>query len=137
MCSPESPPDLNSDEIIFLRENEDEMKRLAGLCEVQKHGMEDLEDEIAEAVNNGWDITHETAQMSQLSREFNRNNARLSVLREQIFALRGKQHESGDIIPSRHMVLELKSAISSRMGSPIMKESLRCPPSPAESNMSN
>lgn len=43
MCSPESPPDLNSDEIIFLRENEDEMKRLAGLCEVQKHGMEDLE----------------------------------------------------------------------------------------------
>ena len=27
---------------MFLRENEDEMKRLTGLCEVQKHGMEDL-----------------------------------------------------------------------------------------------
>ena len=42
MCSPESPPVLNSDEIIFLKENEDEMNRLTGLCEVQKHGMEDL-----------------------------------------------------------------------------------------------
>ena len=42
MCSPESPPVLSSDEIIFLRENEDEMNRLTGLCEVQKYGMEDL-----------------------------------------------------------------------------------------------
>ncbi|RBR21363.1 uncharacterized protein FIESC28_04900 [Fusarium coffeatum] len=103
MCSPESLPALSSDEIIFLRENADELKRLTGLCEVQKHGMEDLKEEIAEAVDKGRDITHETAQMSQLSREFNRNNARLSVLREQIVALRGKQDESGDIVPPRYM----------------------------------
>ncbi|CAG7563895.1 unnamed protein product [Fusarium equiseti] len=122
MCSPAPPLVLSSDEVIFLRENQDELKRLTGVCDVQKHELKDLQEEIDEGILKGKDVIHETAQMSQLSRTFNCNNARLSVLREQIVALSGKQDEAGVIVPSRSATLELKSAISSRMGSPIIKE---------------
>ncbi|KAJ4138340.1 hypothetical protein NW768_002163 [Fusarium equiseti] len=91
MCSPASPPVLNSDEMIFLKENQDEFKRLEGLCEDQKQELQDLKGEIDEAVLKGRDVTHETAQMSQLSRTIDRNTARLSVLHEQIVTLGGKQ----------------------------------------------
>ncbi|KAH7189538.1 uncharacterized protein B0J16DRAFT_397477 [Fusarium flagelliforme] len=91
MCSPASPPVLSSDEMIFLMENHDELKRLTGLCETQKHELQDLKEEIDEGVLKGKDVIHETAQMSQLSRIIGRNTARLSVLHEQIAALSGKQ----------------------------------------------
>jgi len=43
MCSPAPPPVLSSDEVIFLMENQDELKRLTGVCEVQKHELKDLQ----------------------------------------------------------------------------------------------
>jgi hypothetical protein len=43
MCSPAPPLVLSSDEEIFLRENQDELKRLTGVCDVQKHELKDLQ----------------------------------------------------------------------------------------------